>query len=922
MSEIETFLVQIGLEKYLPALLDGDVDSVKAVEGLTEADMKELGLTMGARGKLRTGVKDWHSKVFESQMPAFAQQSQMPALVQQSQVPALAQPTVQVPALFAAREDAVSQVKTIKLAPNVEQWFKDKSKQWFTDGLNWSMAFGQEFDRLDIGTCLSNYERVIERLLKLVPGKAVDAMPDKDVINGDIANAMQIYVRLVSEMSEMLKIVQDKEEGYSQLGSVVSAVFDGLCVVLYVRCSLDHIDPVDLSGDRGIDFLCKYFLVTILHGALTTGVDHFMSAEVPTLRVIDDIVAVINAQASGGDGAQFTIVDKMNEGVAQIYSQKQIPRGCIGPELNPAKLSELAALEREIARSSQQTTQTFPLLRQHFEGEIKSAEKGEWLASLIQEVASAIDIKVKLSVPPRHQVIILIGPTGAGKSTLGNWILGHSVTAVSEGMVDRKDGFGPQTNWSLCLRRKGDLPMFIVGSATESVTFLPNIYCLPGREVVLMDFPGFFDTKSCATRLGIDLGFRMVLQHLKGRAHVVAVLPAKGFDPASERGGTGVKHLQKIETHLPIVGSVLNQKMEKVTSELGARCMYAITGCDGMFGGSDCRILWNTFVSKAKGIDEALMVKMNQHLLNQDDAMSPASFVQKVLQSTHVPKQFNSDCLDHGDVETLTKFLSNDNFTLLVYHQILPQSEDEGLRKTNPSTQDWSKLLSDSQMQRNNTERLTGKIDDLNQLALKGKCSLGTLVPAIAWLSERDQPRLNLAIVALETMIMQKILASCTGIVQSSKAFIDQMSKDVQSARLTIDPDLWTEYKKAIENAETELAKIAAELGYQSTAELVSVAKIASVVLVTAGAALLIGTLVSATFFVIPGMVIALVSGAGGAGLAMKQYQAQNTVQLIMKEHIAIVAAVCPVGLAAKNYISCLQKKKSENSLRCTDHGQ
>merc|ERR1719329_1382225 len=285
---------------------------------------------MGARGKLRTGVKDWHSMVLESQKLAFAQQTQ---------VPALAQPTVQVPALFPAREDAVSEVKTSKLAPNIEEWFRGMSEQWFTDGSsNWSIAFGQEFDRLDIGTCLSNYKRVIERLLKLVPGKAMDAMPDKGVINGDIANAMQIYVRLVSEMSEMLKIVQDKEAGYSQLGSVVSAVFDGLGVVLYVRCSFDHKDPVDLSGDRGIDFLCKYFLVTVLHGALTTGVDHFMSAEVPTLGVIDDIVTVINAQASGGDGAQFTIADKMKEGVEEIYSQKQIPRGCIGPELNPAKL--------------------------------------------------------------------------------------------------------------------------------------------------------------------------------------------------------------------------------------------------------------------------------------------------------------------------------------------------------------------------------------------------------------------------------------------------------------------------------------------------------------------------------------------------------------------------------------------------------
>ena len=56
MSELETWLREIGLEKYLRAFQDNEID-LADIPLLTDADLTDLGLPLGPRRRLQSALK-------------------------------------------------------------------------------------------------------------------------------------------------------------------------------------------------------------------------------------------------------------------------------------------------------------------------------------------------------------------------------------------------------------------------------------------------------------------------------------------------------------------------------------------------------------------------------------------------------------------------------------------------------------------------------------------------------------------------------------------------------------------------------------------------------------------------------------------------------------------------------------------------
>lgn len=499
-------------------------------------------------------------------------------------------------------------------------------------------------------------------------------------------------------------------------------------------------------------------------------------------------------------------------------------------------------------------------------------------------------------------------------------MLGNTVKAKPEECDDEE--FGSYTQWTLGITQVGGKPILATSGTGKSTTFLPNVCCLVGQNVVVVDFPGFFDSNASEIRLGIDLGFRMVLEHLRGRARVVAVLAAKSFDPQTEQGGVGVRQIEKIEDHLPALGSILNGAVGTVTQELSGKCIYAITGCDRKFV-DDPRKLWEIALSKSQHIEKDLMISMNKHLLNQAGAMTPSEFLDKVM-STHVPQSLVSDCVANADVESLANFLNTDDFTALVCKN-LTASHHRADRDKKPMS--WEALLSESKERRAEIETISKSIAGLFDNLLQNQLALGALVdPDISWLLQRNQPRLTLAIAELESTVMQKVVASCTEWVRGSKEFV----KDVQAnfpdfeALVHSNELVKTEvdnFDKAATKAEAALKEVANDLGYVSSADLISKASVANVLVVVAGGILLVVAATTSVYWV-PGMltmgVVTFVGGLGSAVAREKMLETQKSAIQVVQDQAAIVKTAAEAAKAAARHMAALEKTKRN----CKDHSR
>ena len=134
---------------------------------------------------------------------------------------------------------------------------------------------------------------------------------------------------------------------------------------------------------------------------------------------------------------------------------------------------------------------------------------------LINEVSLSLP-KLKLKViqqeAANQSLVLFIGPTGAGKSTLINYLHGSRYQSIK----------GLKKQLKLC----NDIcEVAEVGhEATISKTLLPNIYELAGNEFKLLDLSGFGDTRSLAHKVAGGIAADYVIHVAKEVEAIVATI--------------------------------------------------------------------------------------------------------------------------------------------------------------------------------------------------------------------------------------------------------------------------------------------------------------------------------------------------------------------------------------------------------------
>lgn len=138
------------------------------------------------------------------------------------------------------------------------------------------------------------------------------------------------------------------------------------------------------------------------------------------------------------------------------------------------------------------------------------------------------------------------------------------------------------------------------------MTFLPNIAVVPDMpNVVLIDFPGFFDSQGPEINIGIDLSFRHLINWCMSNADSVHVLALVAIGHYTEGRGQNLSPLlQKLQRQLP-----------------GCTWAWGVTKCSkefGMYGERAFCELRNWLVNRTDGLpQDAEVFNMNLYMLSQ-----------------------------------------------------------------------------------------------------------------------------------------------------------------------------------------------------------------------------------------------------------------------------------------------------------------
>jgi len=521
--------------------------------------------------------------------------------------------------------------------------------------------------------------------------------------------------------------------------------------------------------------------------------------------------------------------------------------------------------------------------------------------------------------------LFVIGATGAGKSTLCNWLVGHKFSVDSQ-VVESDFGDDDVVN-TVVTTYVGEGRRFVVGDVNESKTFVPNVFEMSSQKnKLLIDFPGFFDTSAFDVRIGMDLGFRRLVNAFQGRVRIIALVAVQNFDTSCARAESGRMQLQKMLRLVPTSSTTAPLRGE------GSRFCIGISRCDTKFA-QNAQTSWRNMQAQVRALDDVLAGSTwnaNKHIFERGkDFQTPSAFLSMLDSDYAIASCLRSDCLDYRDVQYLQKYLVTEEYTGKLMRKIMAKvgAPDYQEERKQFNGMDAPTLIKRAKLQSARVTKFSTWITESSKVLLREKkMALGFIDEDFRWMENENQPRLTKVLAQVEQIMMKRILAVANQMFEDMQAHINDLIKK----EIIIGEDK-KKVQTAIEDTSKALDGLAEAAGYQSKESHKNEILLGgTAVVVAAGGATVVTAAVSASAFAVAGLMtggVSVLIAGGVAGLAAYHHktsadkaeaeekikaEARKTSNQIARIQIDALAKYNHVGAAAVAHLHKLDRTIDE----------
>ena len=183
----------------------------------------------------------------------------------------------------------------------------------------------------------------------------------------------------------------------------------------------------------------------------------------------------------------------------------------------------------------------------------------------------------------KTQVVAFVGMSGSGKSTTINYLLGNTLSKVTEGALVR-------------YAVEGDSPSTAkIGHQQESKTLLPEMFHAEDHGATLLDTAGLNDTRGVNVKLSIALGLKKVAQATDIKGVVIVMNSEDLLSPRASGARSLIWYISQL------------------TKEFDpGKFAFCVTNVN-QFAGHDDSVITDTILDSAKKLATSIKEGGNEH---------------------------------------------------------------------------------------------------------------------------------------------------------------------------------------------------------------------------------------------------------------------------------------------------------------------